>query len=241
MSNLIGKTLGQYQIIEEIGRGGMAVVYKAWQPSLNRHVAIKVLPPQFTFDQRFVQRFQREAQAAAGLRHPHIVVIHDTGEQQGLYYIVMQLLEGQPLNQVIRREGQMGLERVAGIVAQVASALDYAHEQRFVHRDVKPGNIIVGRDGHATLTDFGIAKAAEGTKLTRTGTVMGTPEYMSPEQAKGKTVSRATSVFLLGRGCAPTPEPSWVAPVVTEEITTPEPEPTKPPLPTDTPEANHAA
>ena len=198
MSNLIGKTLGQYQIIEEIGRGGMAVVYKAYQPSLNRHVAIKVLPPQLTFDTTFVRRFQQEARSAAKLGHPNIVTVHDVGEEEGIRYIVMQLLEGEPLNQVIRREGQMGLERVVGIVAQVASALDYAHAQGFVHRDVKPSNIIVGRDGHATLTDFGIAKAADGTKLTRTGTVMGTPEYMSPEQAKGEAVGSATDVYSLG-------------------------------------------
>jgi SH3-like domain-containing protein len=198
MADLAGRTLGQYQIIEEIGRGGMAVVYKAWQPSLNRHVAIKVLPPQLTFDTTFVQRFQQEASAAARLEHPNIVTIHDVGEEAGIRYIVMQLLEGQPLNELIQREGQMGLERVAGIMAQVASALDYAHEQGFVHRDVKPSNIIVGSDGQATLTDFGIAKAAEGTKLTRTGTVMGTAEYMSPEQAKGEAVSRATDVYSLG-------------------------------------------
>jgi serine/threonine-protein kinase len=198
MKDLIGKSLAQYQIIEEIGRGGMAVVYRAYQPSLNRHVAIKVLPPQLTFDTTFVQRFQQEARAAARLQHPNIVTVHDVGEEAGIRYIVMQLLEGQPLNELIRQEGQMGLERVAGIVAQVGSALDYAHEQGFVHRDVKPSNIIVGSDGQATLTDFGIAKAAEGTKLTRTGTVMGTPEYMSPEQAKGEAVSRATDVYSLG-------------------------------------------
>ena len=194
----MGKTLGQYQIIEEIGRGGMAVVYKAYQPSLNRYVAIKVLPPQLTFDTTFVRRFQQEARSAAKLEHPNIVTIYDVGEQGGIRYIVMQLLEGQPLNDLIRREGQMGLERVVGIVAQVASALDYAHKQRFVHRDVKPSNIIVGSDGHATLMDFGIAKAAEGTKLTRTGTVMGTPEYMSPEQARGEAVGSATDVYSLG-------------------------------------------
>ena len=198
MTNLMGKILGQYHILEEIGRGGMAVVYRAYQPSLQRYVAIKVLPQQFTFDTTFVQRFQQEARAAARLEHPNIVTIHDVGEQQGIHYIVMQELHGLPLNKLIQQEGQMPLPRVARIVGQIASALDYAHSQGFVHRDIKPSNIIVEPDDQATLTDFGIAKAMEGARLTRTGTVMGTPEYMSPEQAKGEAVGPATDVYSLG-------------------------------------------
>jgi serine/threonine protein kinase len=197
--DLSGKIIGNYQIVDELGRGGMAVVYRAYQPSLNRYVAIKVLPPQLGFDQQFVKRFQREARAAAGLRHPNIVVIHDVGEQDGVYYIVMEYLEGYTLRQSIEEEGPLHLARAAHIVSQVAAALDYAHQQGFVHRDIKPSNIFIGKDDHVTLTDFGIARAASETQqLTRTGMLMGTPEYMSPEQAEGSAVDHRTDLYALG-------------------------------------------
>lgn len=196
--NLVGKTLGNYQILDEIGRGGMAVVYRAYQPSLNREVAIKVLPPQFTFDQQFVERFVREAQAAASLRHPHIIVIHDVAEQNGLYYIVMEILKGRTLRQLIEQEGALPPARAARIVEQIASALDYAHRRGFVHRDVKPDNLFVGQGDRVTLTDFGIAKAASGHQLTKTGMLIGTPQYMSPEQAQGEAVGPATDIYALG-------------------------------------------
>ncbi|MEJ2736342.1 MAG: serine/threonine-protein kinase [Anaerolineae bacterium] len=196
--NLVGKTLGSYQILAEIGRGGMAVVYRAYQPSLNREVAIKVLPPQFTFDQQFIQRFVREAQTAARLRHRHIIVIHDVAEQDGLHYIVMDFLQGRTLRQLIEEEGALPPARVARIVEQIASALDYAHRRNFVHRDVKPDNIFVDQGDQVTLTDFGIAKAASGTQLTRTGMLVGTPQYMSPEQARGDAVGPAADIYALG-------------------------------------------
>ena len=142
--NLSGRMLGNYEIMEEIGRGGMAVVYRAYQRSLNRYVAVKVLPPQLALDQEFVERFFREATAAAGLRHQNIVVVHDVGEQNGLYYIVMEYLRGRTLKQLVEQEGALPPARTAGIVGQVARALDYAHQQGFVHRDVKPANIFVG-------------------------------------------------------------------------------------------------
>ena len=199
MDDMIGKQLGNYQIVDELGRGGMAVVYRAFQPSLNRYVAIKVLPPHLGFDKEFVERFQREALASAKLRHPNIVVIHDVGHQQGIYFIVMELLEGRTLKQLIEQEGALSVERANRIVEQLAAALDYAHQQGIVHRDVKPANIFVGKDDHTTLTDFGIAKAAsEAQQLTRTGMLMGTPEYMSPEQAEGEKVDYRTDLYALG-------------------------------------------
>ena len=196
---LAGKTIGNYQIMDELGRGGMAIVYRAYQPSLNRYVAIKALPPQLSYDQQFIERFQREAQAAAGLRHPNIVVIHDVGHQDGIYYIVMEYLEGHTLKQIIEQQGSLPPDRVAHIVEQIATALDYAHGEGFVHRDVKPSNIFVGQGDHVTLTDFGIAKAASETEqLTRTGMLMGTPEYMSPEQAGGAEVDHRSDLYALG-------------------------------------------
>ena len=197
--DLIGQRLGNYDIVKEIGRGGMAVVYRAYQRSLNRHVAIKVLAPQLSFDQQFVERFQREARAAARLQHPNIVVIHDVAHQQGIYYLVMELLEGRTLKQLIEEKGSLSPKQAARIVEQVASALDYAHQHGFVHRDVKPANIFVGKDDRTTLADFGIAKAASETQhLTRTGMLIGTPEYMSPEQAEGGRVDHRTDLYALG-------------------------------------------
>ncbi len=198
MESLIGKTIGAYEIIAEVGRGGMAVVYKAYQRALDRYVAIKVLPPQFTFDPEFVRRFAMEAKAAAKLKHPNIVTIYDVGEQNGLHYIVQEFVEGVTLADLIRREGALPPTRAVHIIAQVASALDYAHALGFVHRDVKPSNIMIGANDHATLTDFGIAKAAEGTRVTKSGVMVGTPEYMAPEQIRGQAVDGRVDVYALG-------------------------------------------
>jgi serine/threonine protein kinase len=195
---LTGQTLGQYRILEELGRGGMAVVYKAYQPALDRCVAIKVLPRELTFDREFVERFLREAKAAARLNHPNIVTIHDVGRAEGAHFIVMEYVDGPSLAELLQRREGLPSQRASRVVSDVARALDYAHQRGFVHRDVKPGNILLSADGTAKLVDFGIVKAAEGTRLTQTGTLLGTPAYMSPEQAKGAAIGQGTDIYSLG-------------------------------------------
>ncbi len=196
VDDLVNKTLGQFQITRELGRGGMAVVYQAYQPALQRQVALKVLPPSLAQDD-FVRRFHHEAIAAAGLRHPNIVTIYDVGSEDRHNYIVMEFLEGRPLSDVIRSGGSLPLARICKIIEQVAQALDYAHQHGFIHRDIKPSNVMLDQSDHATLTDFGIARALTGTHLTQTGTLIGTPEYMSPEQVTGEEIDARTDVYSL--------------------------------------------
>jgi len=186
--DLSGTKLGKYEVQNEIGRGGMGAVYKGYDPMLDRPVAIKVLAPHLVWEGRFVERFLREARAAARLRHPSIVTIHDVGQEGGWYYFVMEYLEGQTLTEVIQERGPLQPHEVLANLEPLAEALDYAHRRGLVHRDIKPGNIIVSPAGQVTLTDFGIVRAAQETRLTTTGTIVGTPEYMSPEQVKGLTV-----------------------------------------------------
>jgi serine/threonine protein kinase len=196
--NLIGTTLGQYQIIELAGKGGMATVYKAFQPSLNRYVALKVLPEFLAQDKQFVARFRQEALAAAALRHPNILVIHDVGQVGNLHYIAMEYLEGQTLSDVIQQTGGLSPQRTVKIFDQLASALDFAHRRGLVHRDIKPANIFIGADDHVTLVDFGIVKALSGMGLTSTKAMIGTPEYMSPEQIEGKSIDQRSDLYSLG-------------------------------------------
>jgi len=200
MANLVGQTLGQYKIVEMIGQGGMATVYKSYQASLNRYVAIKVLPAQLSMDTDFVERFRREALAAAQLRHPNIITIYDVASQQDLYFIVMELLEGRTLDQILREGQPIPLPRVVSIISQVASALDYAHSQGIIHRDVKPSNISVdeSHDDRVTLMDFGLVKSRQDAALTMTGMIMGTPRYMAPEQAAAADVDQRVDIYSLG-------------------------------------------
>lgn len=187
-----------YELLEELGRGGMATVYKARQPSLGRFIAIKVLPPYFAHDEEFTRRFKREALAVAKLRHPNIVQVYNFHQQDDLFYLAMEYIEGGSLADLLEVEGPLGLELSASIVKQTAAALDHAHQKGFIHRDIKPSNILLTADRQAVLTDFGITKAMDATRLTKTTFGGGTPEYMSPEQAKGDAVDGRGDFYSLG-------------------------------------------
>jgi len=190
---------GRYRLLEVIGEGGMATVYRALDTRLGRTVAIKVLHPQFARDEPFLQRFQQEAEFAASLgAHPNIVAIYDIGEDGPTRFIVMELVEGPTLKELIRERAPFPVGEAFSIGQQVASALDFAHKRGLVHRDVKPQNIMVTPEGVAKVTDFGIARSLSASQLTRTGMVIGTAHYFSPEQAQGKGVTPASDIYSLG-------------------------------------------
>ena len=191
---------GRYQLRRRIARGGMAEVFLAHDRMLDRPVALKVLFPELSTDPNFVERFRREAQAAANLSHPNIVSIYDWGEEQGTYYIVMELVDGRPLSTMLKTEGPMLADRAADIGAAVASALAFAHKNGVVHRDVKPGNVLIDGAGNVKVADFGIARAKDSVddNLTQTGAVMGTATYFSPEQAQGFGVDARSDIYSLG-------------------------------------------
>jgi serine/threonine-protein kinase len=193
--NLLGKTLGQFAILEEIGRGGMATVYKSRQLSMNRVVAVKVLPPHFLHDPSFYERFEREVAVITELEHPHILPIIDYGQAEGVPYIAMRYLGGGSLEQVIRR-GLPPLDQLEKPLRQIAQALDFAHRQGVIHRDLKPGNIMLDEHGNAYLSDFGIARVL-GSNLTGS-MIVGTPAYMSPEQANGMPIDGRSDIYALG-------------------------------------------
>jgi len=188
----------EYDIEKELGRGGMAIVYKAVQENLGREVALKVLPQGMTHDRKMLERFHREAQSAAQLNHPHIVTIFDEGEINGVHYMAMEYLEGRDLHEIVQEKGPVPPQQAVSLIAPMAEALGYAHNEGTVHRDVKSSNVMVTDVGRPVLMDFGIAYAGSDARLTQTGTVLGTPEYMSPEQARGNDVDARGDLYSLG-------------------------------------------
>ncbi len=197
--NLVGKIINnRYEILEKTGIGGMATVYVAKDLTLSRFVAIKVLKDEFTTDEEFIRRFEAEAQSAARLSHSNIVSIYDVGNEDNIYYIVMELVRGKTLKQIITEEGTLPWKWALDISIQIASALEAAHKQGIVHRDIKPHNIIITEDGVAKVTDFGIAKAVSNSTITAFGTTIGSVHYFSPEQAKGSYTDAKSDLYSLG-------------------------------------------
>jgi predicted Ser/Thr protein kinase len=195
---LVEATHGDYQILQEVGRGGMAVVYRATEIHLARTVAIKVLPPELTFARGATERFRREARTAAALDHPGIIPIYRISSQGKLFWYTMRYLEGRSLAELLHEKGRLGVSEAAAILDQVASALDYAHQRGVVHRDIKPGNVMLEAQGRVIVTDFGIAKELSGSGLTGSGAILGTPYYMSPEQCRGGELTGAADQYSLG-------------------------------------------
>jgi serine/threonine protein kinase len=200
LDSMLRRTIDvRYEVREIVGSGGMATVYRARDRRLDRQVAIKVLHSRFAADRELVTRFHREARFAAGLSaHPNIVSIYDVGDVDDIHYIVMELVEGQTLKELIGRHGPLPVARAFGIGQQLASALDFAHRQVLVHRDIKPQNILITENDQVKVTDFGIARGQESTQITRAGMLLGSAAYLSPEQALGKPVGASSDIYSAG-------------------------------------------
>ena len=197
--NLEGRIVGnRYEILQKIGNGGMATVYKAQDQVLKRYVAVKVLREEFTTDEEFIRRFNTEAQSAASLAHPNIVSIYDVGTEENIYYIVMELIQGKTLKEIINEDEVLPWKWSLDIAMQIASALEVAHKNNIVHRDIKPHNIIITEDGVAKVTDFGIAKAVSNSTITAFGTTIGSVHYFSPEHARGGFTDAKSDLYSLG-------------------------------------------
>ncbi len=191
-------TLGDFEVLKELGRGGMAMVYLGHDLALNRKVAIKVMLPSISGDESMAERFVREAQTAASLSHPNIIPVYSVKHHEDVTFFVMKFIPGRPLDDFMRELGPMPIDMVTAILQQVAGALGYGHKRGVVHRDVKPGNIMIDDEGWAIVTDFGIAKVDTAEGLTQTGAAIGTPAYMSPEQCTAKEVTGASDQYSLG-------------------------------------------
>ena len=184
----IGTVLGgRYRIVELLGQGGMARIYRGHDNQLDRDVAVKILRPEYGRDPDFGSRFRQEAQSAASLNHPNIVAVHDYGQDEAGPFIVMELVDGEDLASIVKRSGALPPRQAARITAEAARALHAAHQRGIVHRDVKPGNVMINREGQVKVTDFGIARAIAEAQMTLPGTTLGSVHYFSPEQARGET------------------------------------------------------
>jgi serine/threonine-protein kinase len=216
---VVGETIaGRYEVEELVGHGGMSSVYKARDALLERHVALKILHEQYSADDGFVERFKREARSVAQLQHPNIVTVIDRGEENGRQFIVFEYIEGENLKEHVVRNGRLDVREALEIALEVARGLAFAHDQGLVHRDVKPQNILLNGDGRAKVTDFGIARTVDVDGMTQTGTVLGTSNYIAPEQASGNRVDAHSDVYALGvvlyellAGEVPFPGESFVA------------------------------
>ena len=186
----------RYEIIDKVGSGGMSDVYKAMDHKLNRFVAVKVLKAEFCQDKSFISKFKIEAQAAAGLAHPNIVNVYDVGEDQGIHYIVMELIDGITLKKYVEKKGKLSVKDAVSIAIQVAQGIEAAHNNGIVHRDIKPQNIIISREGKVKVTDFGIARAASANTIN--SNAMGSVHYISPEQARGGYIDEKSDIYSLG-------------------------------------------
>jgi serine/threonine-protein kinase len=216
---VVGETIAdRYDVEELVGHGGMSSVYKAKDSLLERHVALKILHEQYSADDDFVERFKREARSVAQLQHPNIVTVIDRGEENGRQFIVFEYIDGENLKEHVVRNGRLDVREALEIAVEVARGLAFAHEQGLVHRDVKPQNILLNGDGRAKVTDFGIARTVDVDGMTQTGTVLGTSNYIAPEQASGERVDAHSDVYALGvvlyellAGEVPFPGESFVA------------------------------
>ena len=188
----------RYEIQVLIGKGGMASVYRARQLSMDRTIALKVIHQNLNHDEEFLNRFHKEARLSGSLSHPNIIAVYDVGQSGPVHYIAMEYLEGEDLHHLIHTHGCPSIARSLEVISAMAKALDYAHQKRVIHRDVKSSNVFLTRDGRILLTDFGIAKGLSDMGLTQAGEVLGTPEYMSPEQAMGRELDARSDLYSLG-------------------------------------------
>lgn len=197
-SELIGTRIGNYEVVEQIARGGMATIYKARDVLRHQTVALKVLPPELGFSEGFLSRFQREVETLKGLRHPSIVRLYDVGRTENLHYFCMEYVSGGSVEQIINRTGKLDIKQAIDIAMGVTEALEYAHQQGVIHRDIKPANLLLDESAKVKVSDFGVAKVVDATQMTLTGGIVGTVEYLAPEQVEGRRVSPRTDVYSLG-------------------------------------------